>query len=316
VGFKKKMQLGDDLTPEEEAMYLGGGYYKPQQQQQKNDYIDQYEKKETPKYKRKASYMLSTSENNDNDGGDDDDQDYFDIENMQYASVSKNVTADDKELEDNPIMKHYEFKVPINRMGAGRIIISRHIQNAASTLIDASTIQGGSAIVLDSATRSTLQRLTNHVDEYATIDPPVVISCSLSISDSFKAFLEEVISFSEYILLHVLDAGFRVVVTNSTKTQRIPFNDPDLGLQLNPYIGDDETRGQPFNVRHCIEEVAGRISQDKWVQIEAHMLSLGKISPVTVCDVQFVQDQIQVFKNIISGQTIIVRKRQKKDGRK
>lgn len=320
------MQIGDDLSPEEEAMYLGG-YYSTQPQSRQNDgddYIDQYQQKssrpssymlqeEEPHFrapKRKASYMLGDEEDAAND------LEEVDLDDQQYSGVVKQVTGDDKEIEEHPIMRQYEFLVPVNRMGAGRPIVPRHIQDAALQLLDAASIQGGSLIRLDGAARKALMPCTNQIDEYASVDPAVVISCSLPISDSFRSFLEEIISFSEYILLRVLNASFRVIVTSSVKTKSIPFNDPDLGLKVRPYAGEDDARGQPFNVRDAILSAGQHLEKDRWLQIEAHMLSLGKLSPTSVCDDQFIEDQMEVFKEIISGKTRIVKKRQRKDGTK
>lgn len=303
----------DDISPEEEAIYLGHAppvSYAPA----KEDFIDQYAVAKPTK--RKSNFMLQESSTAAvDDIVDDNFQEELDLDEQQFSGPTKQMTLDDADVDEDPLMKgNMEFLVPIRRLGGGRTIVPEHIQSAAGTLLYGCSNDGGNLISLDAHTRNALQQYHGHVDEYTQIDPSVVISASLEITETFRAYLEETISFSEYILIHVLPARFRVQITNTVKTQPIPFDDPNLNLKVRPFSGEDQDRGQPFGIDHSLEAVAKSIDSDRWVQIRAYMLSLGKLSPKTVCDPQFIEDQKEVFKKIISGEYRIVRKRQKKNG--
>mgnify|MGYP000441911470 FL=1 len=89
-----------------------------------------------------------------------------------------------------------------------------------------------------------------------------------------------------------------------------------MGLKIRPYAGEEEEelRGQPFGIRDAITSASQHLSSDSWTQLEAYMLSLGKLSPTSVCDPQFIEDQMVSIKDIISGKTRIVNERQRKDG--
>ena len=173
-------------------------------------------------------------------------------------------------------------------------------------VLDASTAEGGNLINLDQAVKDQLQSLTNHMDEYAQVDPQIVISASLSISEHFTAFLEEAVPFSQFILARVLKARFVVRVTPKIKTQPIPFDDPDLGLRVEPYTGQ-KARGQPFGVESALEEASQDVEDDRWMQIRGHMLSLGVLSSASVVSPEFIEDQTDVFKDILSGKLRIVK---------
>lgn len=295
----------DDISPEEEALYSGYAVSQPVSRALNGyDYIDQY----APN-KRKASYML---QENDADADEDNRQEEAEIDEQRFSGSAKQVTANDDEIDKDPLMQNMDFLVPVRRIGEGRRVVPQHIQSAAATLLDACSNEGGNFIALNQSTRTDLMKQTGHVDEYAQIDPLVVISCSLSITDSFRAYLEESIPFSEYILLRLLKARFQVRINNTIRTQPIPYEDPDLGLQVRPFEGEETTRGQPFGVEESLAQVSNSVPNDRWIQIRGYMLSLGKLSPKNVCDPQFIEDQIGIFEKIISGQTVIVRKRNKK----
>jgi hypothetical protein len=157
-----------------------------------------------------------------------------------------------------------------------------------------------------------LQNFVNQMDETCQVDPFIVISASLAISDTFTAYLEEVVHLSEFILARVLNATFVVQVTPKMKTQPVPYNDPDLGITVSPYLGSSETtRGQPFGIRESLEACSDRLDDEARLQVRAYMLSLGVMSSRLVATMDFIEDQADIFKDVLSGELRICQARKK-----
>ena len=251
----------------------------------------------------------------DDEGQGEDALDRYDEEqpSMGYSSLSDATvqTISDKELDSDPIMAKYEFLVNVRRLGGERRIVPVHVQQAAETLVQAASADGGRLINMDQETSLMLQNYVNQMDETCQVDPFIIISASLTISDTFTAYLEEVVHLSEYVLARILNATFVVQVTPKMKTRPVPYNDPDLGIQVAPYMGDTTTRGQKFGIHESLEACSERLNSEARLQVRAYMLSLGVMSSRLVATMDFIEDQADIFKDILSGELQICKARKK-----
>lgn len=242
---------------------------------------------------------------------DQQEEPMFSSSSLAEASVQ---TISDRELDSDPIMAKYEFLVNVRRLGGERRIVPLHVQQAAETLVEAASADGGRLINMDTETSLMLQNYVNQMDETCQVDPFIVISASLAISDTFTAYLEEVVHLSEFVLARVLNATFVVQVTPKMKTRPVPYNDPDLGITVSPYLGggvSDSTRGQPFGIRESLQACSDRLDDEARLQVRAYMLSLGVMSSRLVATMDFIEDQADIFKDVLSGELRICQARKK-----
>lgn len=282
----------DDITPEEEALYLGYGA-SSQKKVPNDDEYDAIDAYTAPSFKRPAP----------RDGFlEEEDEE----EEQSFALVPQMMLKDDEQIEKDPIM-NMDWQVSIRRMGP-RPVVPCEEGMAAETLAFAASKEGGQRVSLSAGTQSELQKLTKQVDEFTQIDPLVVVSTNLVVSDTFRAYLEETMPVSKYLLARALHARFNVMISAKTKTRPVPFDDANLLMQVAPFMNKDNN-GQPFHIDECIE--AAEPDAGKMLQIRAYMISLGKISPREACDLDFLDQQQEMFKSILSGETVIVRPKKK-----
>ena len=308
----------DDITPEEEALYLGYGANPlpppppppqktsrhPATYDEEYDAIDAYA---VPPQK-KASFKRPAPKT-DSNLLEEEEEEEDEMHHTSFAPVPQTMLKDDDDdvLSKDPIM-NMDWQVPIRRMGP-RPVVPCEEGMAAETLVHAASREGGQRITLSSGVQSEIQKLTKQVDEFTQIDPLVVVSTNLIVSDSFRAYLEETMPISKYLLARALHARFNVVISAKTKTRPVPFDDPNLLMEVTPFLNKDD-RGQSFNIDDCIG--AAEPDEDKLLQIRAYMISLGKLSPRQTCDLDFLDEQQEMFKSILTGETVIVKPRQKK----
>lgn len=299
--------IDDDITPEEAARYLGFAVPSAPKRSGGGGGGMFYGGSSSSGSKR-GNLLLDA----DDDYDDDDPFDARAMDEALYSNKSRVEMLDDSDVPKDPLFERMEFLVEIRRMGGSKQIIPLEAQKAAGTLLHLASNEGGNLISLDGASRAGLKQLTSGVvDEFTQVDPYVVLSTSIVLTDSCRVFLEEAVHFSEYMLLRVLHARFPLVINEKVKMRPIPFDDPELELHVAPYEGAD-TRGQPFNVAQCLEQVMEQVAPDKHIQIRAHMLAMGKMSPRQVCDHEFIEDQMEVFKDILGGRLRIVREKKKR----
>jgi len=271
----------DDISPEEEARYMGYA-------SAPMDAIDAYEAPVTTKKKGSRSYTLLEEEEDDA------------IAQQPKMLVQQEV-IDEKDLENDPLMQ-MDWLVSIQRMGPRRIVPC-DVGTAAETMLNAHRER---RIELPRTLQMELASFCNQVDEFTRIDPLVVVSTKLDMSDTFSAFLQEQMPVSLYLLARVSHARFQVFISEKTKTRPIAFNDPEVVFKVEPYM-DRDADGQPFHIEECLDNV----DDAKVLQIRAYMMSLGKLSPRQACDLDFLEAQEEMFKSILSGEKVIVRPKKK-----
>lgn len=274
----------DDISPEEEALYLG--YGKPGEEvveEDEHDAIDAYDAPPPPK---RSFGLLEEEEEED--------------AKPQSRFLVQQEMMEDKDLSGDPLMQ-MDWQVSIRRMGP-RPVVPCDVGMAAETIVQAAKMQ---RISVSAAVLSELEKLTHQVDEFTRIDPLVVVSTTLAMSDTFSAYLEEQMPVSLYLLARATHARFQVLISEKTKTRPVSFSDPTLLLSVAPFT-DGEERGTPFRIEERLD-----VDDAKLLQIRAYMISLGKLSPREACDLDFLEAQEEMFKSILSGETVIVRPKKK-----
>lgn len=219
----------------------------------------------------------------------------------------------DDEITKNPIMEQMEFLIPIDRAASGSEIVPYKAQAAAETLLFYASANGGNEIALPEAVLGPLRLLVNRVDEFTQVDPLVVISATLRLPESCAVYLEETLPVSRYLLARALNVSFEVAITPKRRVKGVTLdNNEELEVSVRPYKGrDDRKRGDTFHLRELVEQ-SERMDDNKWVQIQAYMITLGQLPPRRVCDFAFIDEQMENFKKILGGQLKVVRPHKKK----
>lgn len=267
-----------DYTPEEERKYLGYGI----QEDPDDD--------DMPPPRRAGGGMFP--------------------QQSDEASLSKGRVLGDEEIRKDPIMQ-MEFLVPVNRVAAGRQIIPYKAQRAAENLLALASRDADGEIALSRNVAEELNLLVGRVDEYTQVDPSVVLSATVTASPTCRIYFEQVTSLSNFLLAMVTGATFSLEITSKTRLPPIPYKNDTVPIAVRPYKGSDTVRGQSFDIEKGLEQSTAHLADDVFVQVRAHMLSLGQLSPAQVCDLEYLDEQMGVMKKIVSGELVIARPHKK-----
>jgi hypothetical protein len=229
---------------------------------------------------------------------------------QQEVSLSTGRVLGDEEIRKDPIMQ-MEFLVPVNRVAAGRQIVPYKAQRAAENLLALASRDADGEISLSRNVAEELNLLVGRVDEYTQVDPSVILSANVTASPTCRIYFEQVTSLSNYLLAMVTGATFSLEITSKTRLPPIPYKNDTVPIAVRPYKGSDTVRGQSFDIEKGLEKSTAHLADDVFIQVRAHMLSLGQLSPAQVCDLEYLDEQVGVMKKIVSGELVIVRPHKK-----
>jgi hypothetical protein len=127
---------------------------------------------------------------------------------------------------------------------------------------------------------------------------PLVSMVYFADTGSCKIHLKEVVPISTYLLLCVLGCTYFVQVTPKAKTAPELFSI----VPVKPFKGNQGNDNvQTFGTE---EILTAKVEPELMEQVKAYMLSLGPLSSVTVSDREWINEQLESFKQILDGKLV------------
>lgn len=113
-----------------------------------------------------------------------------------------------------------------------------------------------------------------------------------------KIYLKEVVPVSTYLLLCALGCTYCIQVTPKARTAPEAFT----SVPVKPYKGNTVNENvQTFGAE---EILAKKAEPELLEQVKAYMLSLGPMSSMTVADREWINEQLESFKEILEGRLV------------
>lgn len=147
-------------------------------------------------------------------------------------------------------------------------------------------------------------RLEQSEDEWTRIDPLVSV-CKTINTGHCNIYVKEVVPISRWLVARALRCEYALRITGKARIEGLPYDDNEIVVK--PYKGHEGAAERYASFGLAALDLEGVAGPDALLQVEAHMLQLGPLSPADVCDPTWLDEQAEVVSALVRGERVAMK---------